>query len=155
MQRLTNGGRTVNRKGWAGASKNRQPAAPHPRPLSETGPNFVSPAPGSHPAGSLGDPKDLGGGKIRPPRSFPLARLALRMTAPGHFHPSRVPRSGMDNSPIAAPSPRTLAEPLAHIKDRLRSRPPHRLASSTSPPDNKPTSSLPRTLYRSSTLGCR
>jgi predicted RNase H-like HicB family nuclease len=23
-----------------------------------------------HPAGSLGDPKDLGGGKLRPPRSF-------------------------------------------------------------------------------------
>ncbi len=36
----------------------------------------------SHPAGSLGDPKDLdlSGGKVRPPRSFPLAGLALRMT---------------------------------------------------------------------------
>jgi hypothetical protein len=37
-----------------------------------------------HPAGGLGDPKDLGDGKVRPPRSFPLAGLALRMT-PGSF----------------------------------------------------------------------
>ncbi|HEY2738888.1 MAG TPA: AMP-binding protein, partial [Thermoanaerobaculia bacterium] len=40
-------------------------------------------APQSHPAGSLGDPKDLGEGKVRPPRSFPLAGLALRMTGEG------------------------------------------------------------------------
>jgi len=29
----------------------------------------------------LGDPKDLGEGKVRPPRSLPLARLALGMTS--------------------------------------------------------------------------
>src|SRR6185369_4003637 len=42
-----------------------------------------TPVPLCHPAGSLGDPKDLGEGKVRPPRSFRLARLALRMTALG------------------------------------------------------------------------
>jgi len=43
----------------------------------------------SHPAGSLGDPKDLGGGKVRPPRSFRLARLALRMTPARSGRPQR------------------------------------------------------------------
>jgi len=53
--------------------------------------DFETTAQRSHPAGSLGDSKDLGEGKVRPPRSFPLAGLALRMT------PLDVPRSGPDN----------------------------------------------------------
>jgi hypothetical protein len=34
-----------------------------------------------HPEREFNDPKDLGGGKLRPPRSFRLVKLALRMTA--------------------------------------------------------------------------
>jgi len=50
------------------------------RPRDADKPGFLDYGSRSHPAGSLGDPKDLGEGKVRPPRSFPLAGLALRMT---------------------------------------------------------------------------
>ncbi|HEY2737751.1 MAG TPA: condensation domain-containing protein, partial [Thermoanaerobaculia bacterium] len=53
--------------------------------------DFETTAQRSHPAGSPGDPKDLGEGKVRPPRSFPLAGLALRMT------PLDLPRNSPDS----------------------------------------------------------
>jgi hypothetical protein len=54
-----------------------QPFRSRPRVQSEDGPDSEITAPRSRPTGSLSDPKDLGGGKVCPPRSFRLAGLAL------------------------------------------------------------------------------
>jgi len=99
-----------------------------------------------HPAGSLGDPKDLGAGKLRPPRSLPLARLALGMTSRGKNLTQPVPMAlltavvlfnGCAGAPPAAHPPAPAAAPAV-------APPPAAIAPSPPLPPSAPAIPLSR-----------